>query len=195
MRHFQYTLRHSIRLSFAFKVYSNGMTEVSTRFKSFPQFIGIVEKLSCKEVDTDSLSQLLRENNIENHDHKFDLIIENQRGMKLFGIPLFSNRSLIPILDPSNYQMANGHNLQLIHNRINNYPLPDLGWEWSWDKWYVLMVNDVDDQGWIYSKMMFRNKLWKGKYNIGDFIRRRVWVRMRHKVERDIPEHISDRPC
>ncbi|ODV66369.1 hypothetical protein HYPBUDRAFT_90278, partial [Hyphopichia burtonii NRRL Y-1933] len=112
--------------------------------------------------------------------YDFDFIIENQRGMKVFGIPLFSNKSLLPFIDPSNYQHINGKTILLNYNKIENYPLPDLAWKWGWSNWYIYMVHDVDDQGWIYSSLIFNWKFnWKGKYYFGNFIRRRIWIRLR----------------
>ncbi|KAK6203643.1 sporulation-specific protein 73 [Scheffersomyces amazonensis] len=126
---------------------------------------------------------------ISHTNRQFDFIIENQRGMKLFGIPLFSKDSLIPIIDPSNYQRLDGKDLILTNNRLDNYCLPDLDWVWCWENWYVLMYNDVDDQGWLYSNIFFSNSLsdkrWKGKYYFGNFIRRRIWVKLRKKVNSD----------
>lgn len=123
----------------------------------------------------------------------FDFIVENQRGTKLFGIPLFSNNILIPYLDPSHYQLLNGNDILLNYNNINNYPLPDLNWKWCWESWYVLMIDDVDDQGWVYLHMLFRrNGSWKGKYYFGNFVRKRIWMKMRYQVtEPDNPENES----
>lgn len=120
----------------------------------------------------------------------FDFIVENQRGTKLFGIPLFSNNILIPYLDPSHYQLLNGNDILLDYNNINNYPLPDLNWKWCWDSWYVLMIDDVDDQGWVYLHILFRrNGSWKGKYYFGNFVRKRIWMKMRHQdITQDEPE-------
>lgn len=116
-----------------------------------------------------------------NYEYKYDLLIENQRGVTLFGIPLFLKNGLLPILDPSNFQLINGQNYKLINDLLINYPLPDLNWSWYWDNWYILMLNDVDDQGWIYSKIDFQSKHWKGKYYFGNFVRRRIWVRLRRR--------------
>ncbi|CUM65500.1 uncharacterized protein PRCAT00003145001 [Priceomyces carsonii] len=129
---------------------------------------------------TNNLLQVLIEN-VDHEEVNLEFIIENQRGMKFFGIPLFSEESLVPLIDPSSYQTLKGTNMLLSYNDLNNYALPDLDWEWSWPNWYVLMFDDVDDQGWIYSKMFFSNRHWKGKYHLGNFVRRRVWIRMRNK--------------
>ncbi|KAK6461994.1 hypothetical protein DFJ63DRAFT_206959 [Scheffersomyces coipomensis] len=124
---------------------------------------------------------------LPNKNYQFDFIIENQRGLKLFGIPLFSKNSLIPIIDPSNFQLLNGKTLLLTYNQLQYYNLPDFNWSWCWDKWYILMYHDVDDQGWIYSNFFFSNsisdKSWKGKYYHGNFIRRRIWIKLRKKVD------------
>ncbi|EAZ63314.2 Sporulation-specific protein 73 [Scheffersomyces stipitis CBS 6054] len=120
-------------------------------------------------------------------DIQFDFVLENQRGMKLFGIPLYSKNSLLPLIDPSTYQSIKGKRLLISADHLNNFPLPDFSWTWSWDSWYVLMCNDVDDQGWVYSNLFFNNyftdRTWKGKYYLGNFVRRRIWVRMRKKSE------------
>ena len=49
---------------------------------------------------------------VENHsklllelDETMDIIVENQRGIKMLGVPFFSSSFLIPGLDPPNYQL------------------------------------------------------------------------------------------
>ncbi|ODQ80069.1 hypothetical protein BABINDRAFT_28536, partial [Babjeviella inositovora NRRL Y-12698] len=114
----------------------------------------------------------------------YDFVVENQRGMTLFGIPMFSKHSLLEPLDPPSYQSVNTNNdvLQGYHRAILElYPLPDLLWDWAWDSWCILMNNDVDDQGWIYLRFFFQSSLWHGKSKLGNFVRRRIWVRLRVK--------------
>ena len=114
--------------------------------------------------------------------YQFDFIIENERGIKIFGIPLFSHRSLLPIIDPSNYQNINGKRLTVPLSKLENYPLPDSNWEWEWSHWYVYMYKDVDPHGWMYSNLFFQcDNGWKGKYYFGNTIRKRVWIRLRKK--------------
>lgn len=136
------------------------------------------QKFSCIAKVLDSFNSAIRDEGIQ-----FEYILENQRGMQFFGIPLFSHKSLLPLVDPPTYQTIDEKPLHLSENTMNNYPLPDLAWRWDWDTWYVLMYNDVDDQGWIYSNIIFNRHLsdsrWKGKYYFGNFIRRRIWIRMR----------------
>lgn len=145
----------------------------------------------------DLLAELLRKNGFDpsglemaleghdfrdenDHEYAFQFIVENQRGMKFFGIPCFNRKSLIPVIDPPQYTRVDGSRVTLSDDHIENYPLPDLGWHWGWDQWYVLMLNDVDEQGWMYLSIVFRRGLhWHGKYNFGNFVRRRLWVRLR----------------
>lgn len=124
--------------------------------------------------------------------YDFDFVVENQRGMKFFGIPLFSDKSLLPFVDPLSYQLLNGKDVLLNYDNLENYPLPDLRWRWCWSLWYILMIDDVDDQGWIYLHLLFRNRgHWKGKYYFGNFVRRRVWVRMRHQPDQSCDHDIE----
>lgn len=106
-----------------------------------------------------------------------DYIVEYQRGLKFFGIPLYSQRSLIPFADPSEFETLGGRKLLLSYGSIQNYPLPDLDWNWDWERWYVLMTDSVDDQGWMYAGWSG----WSSKYRLGTGIRRRIWVRRRRR--------------
>lgn len=118
-------------------------------------------------------------------EYAFQIIVENQRGLKIFGIPCFNRKSLIPGLDPPPFQRVDGTRVILSDDSIENYPLPDLNWRWAWDSWYVLMLNDVDESGWMYLSAIFRKGLhWHGKCLLGNFVRRRLWLRLR---TRDIP--------
>ncbi|RCK56447.1 hypothetical protein Cantr_04871, partial [Candida viswanathii] len=54
--------------------------------------------------------------------YQFDFIVENERGLKMFGIPLYSHRSLLPIIDPSNYQNINGQTLDQSLSKIGELP-------------------------------------------------------------------------
>lgn len=106
-----------------------------------------------------------------------DYIVEYQRGFKFFGIPLYSHKSLIPFADPSDFQTPGGRKLLLSYGNMQNYPLPDLDWDWDWERWYVLMTDFVDDQGWMYAGWSG----WSAKYQLGTGIRRRIWVRRRRR--------------
>lgn len=158
------------------------MADIKDKFKHFPQCNELREVIEHVSRQQKRFSGEADAYAYQNEDQQFDFLVENQRGMKFFGIPLFSNRSLIPMVDPSTYQLLKGNGVTLSYNNMKNYPLPDLGWEWSWDEWYVLMANDVDDQGWIYSSIIFNSNHWKGKYRFGNFVRRRVWMRMRNRT-------------
>lgn len=152
----------------------------------------LIALLKQNDFNTDAFGPTLLESVLPHYDAPaaknlevtFELIIENQRGVKLCGIPMFSKNSLFPHLDPPPFQRLDGLKVVLSLGKIENYPLPDLGWRWTWHKWYVLMLDDVDDLGWVYLLIFLRMWLkWHGTYYFGDFVRRRVWVRMRQRVE------------
>ncbi|CAK7895919.1 hypothetical protein CAAN1_03S01090 [[Candida] anglica] len=185
---------------------NESVNEIYPKFENFPQIKGFRElfsKNNDNSYNNDSLTTAILseyrrnskvntpKNEIIGKDIDFEFIIENQRGLKFFGIPLFSSKPLIPIVDPPNFQSLNGNSIlnavelrnDSIHTTLTNiYPLPDLNWEWTWDTWYVVMLYDVDDQGWIYSGLLFNSKHWKGKYYFGNFVRRRIWARLRNRI-------------
>lgn len=113
--------------------------------------------------------------------YQYDFIVENQRGAKFIGIPMFSSKSLLPLVDPGHYLTLNGAKINIVGNNLESYPAPGLHWKWCWPCWYVLMFNDIDDQGWIYARVFFSNSLgtWKGKSYPGNFVRKRIWMRLR----------------
>ncbi|KAL2854347.1 hypothetical protein BJY01DRAFT_231930 [Aspergillus pseudoustus] len=106
-----------------------------------------------------------------------DILYENQRGWFFFGIPLYSDRSLLN-LDPTPWM--NGDGKRSIVN-ITNAQVPDPSWEWAWRTWYVDMSGDVDEQGWQYA-FSFASSSWHGTHPFfHSFVRRRRWVRLRVK--------------
>jgi len=112
----------------------------------------------------------------EEGDTVIDVLYENQRGSWFFGKPLFSSNSLL------NFDSASWTD-QIHHPSpvdITNAQLPDPSWHWCWNRWYVDMSPDVDEQGWQYS-FMFQNRfLWHGTHPwFHSFVRRRRWVRKR----------------
>lgn len=114
----------------------------------------------------------------------YDVLVENQRGVNVLGAPLYLANLLLPVIDPGPFQAVTGARVLIPHHNLEHYHLPDPTWHWGWDEWYVLMLDDVDDQGWVYARMFFllRWGLWKGRYYHGNFIRRRLWVRKRVKA-------------
>lgn len=109
---------------------------------------------------------------------RYEVIVENQRGTTVFGVQMYSNKSMLA-WDPPKFETLDGHSL----GKAGIYPLPDANWRWSWQNWHVLMINDVDEEGWIYSTTRFGSRNWKGKSGFFKFIRRRIWVRMAEKDE------------
>lgn len=131
--------------------------------------------------DTALVSLLIPDHPNSSHgkEYKIESLVENQRGIKLFGIALFSSKSLIPLLDPSPYLRLNGRRVKLPYDSLDNYVLPDFDWKWTWSTWYVLMFNDADELGWLYLGVW--GKRWHGKHRFGDCVRKRVWLRMRER--------------
>ncbi|KAJ5989047.1 hypothetical protein N7481_004257 [Penicillium waksmanii] len=109
---------------------------------------------------------------------ELDILYENQRGSFVFGIPLYSQGSLLN-LDPSPWMTQDRRESPV---NITNAQLPDPSWEWSWRTWYVDMSGDVDEQGWQYS-FSFSSSQWHGTHPwFHSWVRRRRWVRLRHKA-------------
>lgn len=108
-----------------------------------------------------------------------DILTENERGWFILGYPFFSSNMLFPT-DP--YPWTYGFSgVRAAPGDIDNFPLPDPSWTWTWNRWYVDMSYDVDDQGWSYS-WRFGSPIWHGSHVwFHSFVRRRRWVRLRHR--------------
>lgn len=155
-------------------------------------YIGLLDRLNGLLVDShtfESTLAILTQFNLSLTSFQFDYIIENQRGLNLIGIPLYSYKALWPGVDPPHYQTLQGDKVNVINNKLSSYPLPDINWKWGWDNWYIFMINDMDDQGWFYSYGFFRDKNdWNGKVNALKFVRKRIWIRLRQKVDVEVEE-------
>ncbi|TID30004.1 hypothetical protein CANINC_001373 [Pichia inconspicua] len=112
---------------------------------------------------------------------KYEIIIENQRGATMFGSKVYTQQQLFYPVDPPKFQTLSGMKLQ----SLELYPEPNKDWKWVWDKWHVLMINDVDEYGWIYSKVRFNSNHWTSAGRFGKFARRRIWIRMMEKESED----------
>lgn len=109
---------------------------------------------------------------------QLDILYENQRGWFFFGIPLYSQSSLLNF-DPSAWTTQDRRASPV---DITNAQLPDPSWEWAWRTWYVDMSGDVDEQGWQYS-FSFGSTQWHGTHPwFHSLVRRRRWVRLRAKI-------------
>ncbi|MCJ1351669.1 MAG: hypothetical protein MMC33_001653 [Icmadophila ericetorum] len=116
-----------------------------------------------------------------------DVLIENQRGLFIFGMPLYSSNSLLNF-DPPTWQTGD---LKESAVNINNAQVPDPSWMWTMKTWYVDMSGDVDEQGWEYSfsfeqtlKPLVKSSFaWHGNHPwFHSFVRRRKWIRRRVKI-------------
>lgn len=159
------------------------------RINRLPQFYRADEFLKCLSeftIENESLKdfrKLIDQKNPNQKFIKYEVIIENQRGATLFGSKLYSKESVLYPLDPPKYQTLTGQNLA----NLAMYPEPANNWHWSWKQWHVMMINDVDEEGWIYSAIRFGGYHWTGAGKFGNFVRRRIWIRMseRSKVDDD----------
>lgn len=107
-----------------------------------------------------------------------DVLLENQRGGWLCGLPRFSSASLLHIDGPA-WRNGQGHTSPV---SVIDAQTPDPSWKWAWPTWYVDMSRDVDEEGWQYSFMFRRNTAWHGSHPwYHSFVRRRRWIRKRTK--------------
>ncbi len=113
---------------------------------------------------------------------KFEFIIENQRGSTILGIPMYTSKSLLQPLDPPKFQTLNGKALE----STLMYPLPGSNWCWVWKEWHILMLDNMDENGWTYSSTGFRGRCWYDAKCLGAFVRRRLWLRMAE--EKKLPQ-------
>ncbi|TKA71531.1 hypothetical protein B0A49_06003 [Cryomyces minteri] len=113
------------------------------------------------------------------NDHaEIDILYENQRGSFFFGIPLFSQNSLLNF-DPKPWLNVHWKPSPV---DITNAQVPDPSWEWAWKSWYVDMSHDVDEEGWEYSFSFQKGFSWHGTHPwFHSFVRRRRWLRKRVK--------------
>lgn len=131
----------------------------------------------------------------------FEILIENERGMKMFGIQIFSSNFLIPKVDPTTkFCNINGYS---INNDLKLFSIDELNeetdtglWKWCWQQWFVLCFNgDInvtgqraiycDYEGWFYSKN-FTMTNWYGEFSLFRFLfcRRRLLIRLKEKIKR-----------
>lgn len=112
---------------------------------------------------------------------EIDVLYENQRGWWFFGIPYYSDKSLLN-LDPTPWVTKN---LEVSPVDVTNAQPPDPTWEWAWKTWYIDMSYDVDEEGWQYSFSFASRFAWHGTHPWHhSFVRRRRWIRKRVKRTR-----------
>lgn len=143
-------------------------------------------------IDNKQLATLLEnsirqeEKNVNCPDNSFisyELIIESQSGLSLFGINFFSS-----LFIPAKFQSINEKN----YSELKNIPFNDLNSSWIWKSWYIVMLNDVDDKGWHYSHKL-NAKNWSGKFKFKGlrFFRRRLWMRLKLVSDELLPENLD----
>lgn len=123
-----------------------------------------------------AISGQVRSHSSAKDSYEIDVLYENQRGVFICGVPLYSPRSLLPI-DPAPWSNALFHDSMV---DITNAQPPDPSWEWLWKSWFVDMSADVDDEGWEYSFAFSPYFSWHGAHVwFHSFVRRRRWLRKR----------------
>ncbi len=121
--------------------------------------------------------------------YEVDVLYENQRGLFLCGVPLYSRQSLLHF-DPAPW--SNGALKDSLVDITNAQP-PDPTWEWAWKSWFVDMSADVDEEGWQYSFSFAPAFSWHGTHLWSNsFVRRRRWLRKR--VKRRRPQQATGMP-
>lgn len=129
---------------------------------------------------TSSTGQVSNVGNVDNPPvpSRLDILYENQRGWWIFGVPLFSHRSLLQFDPPA--WVTGDHRASPVD--VTNADVPDPSWKWAWPSWYVDMSGDVDEEGWQYSFAFGSRFAWHGNHPWPrSFVRRRRWVRLRVK--------------
>lgn len=155
------------------------------QFSKADEFLKCLSQFTMENETLKDLGQFKDDSESNGNNVRYEIIIENQRGATVFGNKMFCKQSVLYPLDPPKYQTLTGQNLV----NLSMYPEPAHNWNWSWKKWHVMMINDVDEEGWIYSSVRFGSSNWTGVGKFGNFVRRRIWVRM---VERSSPQLIVD---
>lgn len=132
--------------------------------------------VDLNQSDFDSSSRLRKSVQSERQ-AAIDILYENQRGLFLCGIPLFSSLALGAADAPPWTNIA----FKASATNIKNAQVPDPSWEWVWKDWSINHTDDVDENGWEYSFMFSKKFSWHGPTWWNSFVRRRAWTRKRMK--------------
>ena len=68
------------------------MDDIKNKYKHFPQYNELRDLLKHANVKSGRLLKALDSYEYHSDDVRFDFIVENQRGTKFFGIPLYLSR-------------------------------------------------------------------------------------------------------
>ncbi|KAB8301052.1 hypothetical protein EYC80_002974 [Monilinia laxa] len=113
----------------------------------------------------------------DNLPFEIDILYQNERGLILCGLHMFSGQAL-GNLDPAPWtNIAN----KTSATNTSNAQVPDPSWEWAWPEWIVNHDDGVDDEGWEYSFAFSKKWSWHNAKWYSSFVRRRVWIRKRVK--------------
>ncbi|VDB84486.1 unnamed protein product [Peniophora sp. CBMAI 1063] len=121
---------------------------------------------------------------------RWAVVYENQRGMTLFSIPMYSKVALLPS-DPPAFTTpeAEGSKNHQPDVSLSDYLLPDGSWTWCSSRWMIDMRNSEDGsvsfEGFEYN-WVFRRHQWRPE---GGFVRRRRWIRLMRRKDVYSPIH------
>ncbi|KAL1898431.1 hypothetical protein Cpir12675_001898 [Ceratocystis pirilliformis] len=166
---------------------SKGRNSLSTVVSKQPEII-----ISAVPPSRDGSAQTPCTHRSTDHEWVIDVLYENQRGLFLCGMPLFSAEAL-GNLDPAPWTNA-FHKPSLTDP--HEAQLPDPSWQWAWSEWRINhdSLTDCDEDGWEYS-FMFSNKFsWHGRTWYSSFVRRRAWTRKRIRKHTGAPGLIVESP-
>jgi len=122
-------------------------------------------------------SKISKKSKPKSPESAIDILYENQRGVILCGLALFSSNALGG-LDPSPWtNIAN----KTSATNITNAQVPDPSWEWAWKDWSINHTDDVDEDGWQYAFAYGKHWRWHSASSCNSFVRRRAWIRKRVK--------------
>ncbi|KAH3687350.1 hypothetical protein WICPIJ_001627 [Wickerhamomyces pijperi] len=151
---------------------------------SLPQ-ITFVDNKQLSELLENAIHQEQESSNYPSTSHiSYELIMESQSGLTLFGINFFSS-----LFIPAKFQSINEKN----YSNLKTIPFDDLNSSWIWKSWYIVMLNDVDDKGWCYSYKL-NAKNWSGKFRFRGlrFFRRRLWMRLKLVNDQVTPDPMDE---
>ncbi|KZV77639.1 hypothetical protein PENSPDRAFT_730400 [Peniophora sp. CONT] len=115
---------------------------------------------------------------------RWAVVYENQRGITMFSIPMYSKVALLPT-DPPAFTIpeAEGSKHHQPDVSLSDYLLPDGSWVWCSSRWMIDMRDSEDGSvsydGFEYN-WVFRRSKWKPE---GGFVRRRRWIRLMRRKD------------
>ncbi|KAF8310253.1 hypothetical protein DL93DRAFT_2084624 [Clavulina sp. PMI_390] len=116
--------------------------------------------------------------------YRWAVMVENQRGVTLFGLNRYSSTSLLPN-DPPPFtippEFAYDKDSSLTTHTLDDYQLPDASWVWVSRHWLVQMSGNGGSVDGFEYNWWFKKSGWRpapGTLSTAGWVRRRQWVRL-----------------